>query len=513
MNKTEKKGGSKSLERQADLGCDYQMKQCLALGVLTFIKQQLKMSFVGQQQKLRHSSLMKQARLMSKVFFLNPAFVDKSDAEGILAAMIRSVEKVGVPWQEFKQKLVGMGSDGASIMLGKNNGVAAKLRALQPSMYFMSMSFSERTLIDYCRANLKGSFRTLNKKVLLPTRIGGTRWVGHLLRALDNFLTGYEAVKQHLEQICSPDAVERSSASTSGKAKGLLKLVKSKQVMLYCFFLADIATILFRLSKVFQRRECCASDLYGMVEETKNLIDLYNFGDDKLNQLVAHFGPCLESTNTAEAVFKWTAMKAALYSSDLDIKSLTWQRVNEMYLDNYGNILAIMDLILTIPGSSPECERGFRQMKSVKATFRSSLNEESLASQMTIRLHSPTIEKFDPLPAIQLWNSGVTRKPNFKDVTHQEKIREATAAVTKEMTAEIGAVVQETEPELVTEPITKEPIHILLPLGSCEDSDYSDDEEYSSEAGVFRSSELCAEKDSLRNKLLELSCVFSLLLQ
>ncbi|VDI13134.1 Hypothetical predicted protein [Mytilus galloprovincialis] len=371
-------------------------------------------------------------------------------------------------------------------------------------------------------------------------------------------------------KICSPDAVERSSASTSGKAKGLLKLVKSKHVMLYCYFLADIATILFRLSKVFQRRECCASDIYGMVEETNNLIDLYStkdgpfllkgkqslgltpdedigpvqqrrgesfssarqklidelkkslqsrfecvaviqamsicnfrswpvqsddnkteiadFGDGKLSQLIDHFGPCLESINTAEAVFEWSAMKTALYSSDLVIKSLTWQRVNEMHLENYGNILAIMDLILTIPGSSSECERGFRQMKSVKTTFRSSLNEESLASQMTIRLHSPPIEKFDPKPAILLWNSGVIRRPNFKDVAQQDKIKEATVNVTKETTAAINEHLAEVHEPILTEDIEPEPQHIIL---GCEDSDYSDDEEYSTESGVFRA--MCRE--------------------
>lgn len=37
--------------------------------------------------------------------------------------------------------------------------------------------------------------------------------------------------------------------------------------------------------------------------------------------------------------------------SDLDVKSLTWPRVNEMYPENYPNILAVMDLILTIPGN------------------------------------------------------------------------------------------------------------------------------------------------------------------
>jgi hypothetical protein len=67
-------------------------------------------------------------------FVLNPAFVDKGDADGILSEMRRSVEKVGVLWHEFLVKLVGMGSDGVSVMLGKNNGVAAKLRSLQPAM-------------------------------------------------------------------------------------------------------------------------------------------------------------------------------------------------------------------------------------------------------------------------------------------------------------------------------------------------------------------------------------------
>jgi hypothetical protein len=43
---------------------------------------------------------------------------------------------------------------------------------------------------------LKGSFKSLEEKVHLPTRIGGTRWVGHLLGALEKEfirLQGYQA--------------------------------------------------------------------------------------------------------------------------------------------------------------------------------------------------------------------------------------------------------------------------------------------------------------------------------
>ena len=41
-------------------------------------------------------------------------------------------------------------------------------------------------------ANLKGSFKSLEEKVHLPTRIGGTRWIGHLLRALEKKLSGLQ---------------------------------------------------------------------------------------------------------------------------------------------------------------------------------------------------------------------------------------------------------------------------------------------------------------------------------
>ena len=46
------------------------------------------------------------------------------------------------------------------------------------------------------RAN---SFQALGHTPLVPTRIGRTRWVGHLLRALDHFLRGYQGLVQHLE--------------------------------------------------------------------------------------------------------------------------------------------------------------------------------------------------------------------------------------------------------------------------------------------------------------------------
>ncbi|XP_069105153.1 zinc finger protein 862-like [Argopecten irradians] len=168
------------------------------------------------------------------VLFVNAAHVSKSDATGIVGAIKRSIENVDVSWEDFTRKLVGMGSDGASVMLGNKNGVAAQLRKLQPSMVavvnleacqdnvynirqqYQEISSDHSSMSNY-RSNLKDSFHSLGLKVMLPTRIGGTRWIGHLLRALTNFMSGYQAIKQHLEQVGS--ATEKVSNSTSGKAK------------------------------------------------------------------------------------------------------------------------------------------------------------------------------------------------------------------------------------------------------------------------------------------------------
>ena len=58
------------------------------------------------------------------------------------------------------------------------------------------------------------------------------------------------------------------SASTSGMANGLLKLIVCKNVVLYAYFLADVLTVLAQLSKMFQERDASASIIHGSLDET-----------------------------------------------------------------------------------------------------------------------------------------------------------------------------------------------------------------------------------------------------
>uniref|UniRef100_A0A1A8B7D6 Uncharacterized protein n=1 Tax=Nothobranchius furzeri TaxID=105023 RepID=A0A1A8B7D6_NOTFU len=64
----------------------------------------------------------------------------------------------------------------------------------------------------------------------MPTRTAGTRWVSHLLTALDHFLRGYSAIVQHLEQIQSPDSTGVQS-DQQAKARNYYRAATSLDVM------------------------------------------------------------------------------------------------------------------------------------------------------------------------------------------------------------------------------------------------------------------------------------------
>ena len=161
-----------------------------------------------------------------KVDFVGVKAVSKPDAMNIAEAVCSIMEtEVSTDW---KNKLVAFTTDGASVMTGVKNGVVSKLSADRPHVlgihclaHKLELAFSDgikksvmvRKVEDLLsglytlyhksgvnRANLKHHFRELQMKALMPTRIGGTRWLPHLFTALDHFLRGYAGIVSHLEE-------------------------------------------------------------------------------------------------------------------------------------------------------------------------------------------------------------------------------------------------------------------------------------------------------------------------
>ena len=104
-------------------------------------------------------------------------------------------------------------------MVGKKGGVSAFLTQLQPSCitvhcfaHHLELAYKdavkENKLYDSCivllmglyyfyhnspkqRQNLKRSFQSLNQSSVMPTCVGGTRWVGHIILAVEKLLNPF----------------------------------------------------------------------------------------------------------------------------------------------------------------------------------------------------------------------------------------------------------------------------------------------------------------------------------
>ena len=88
-----------------------------------------------------------------------------------------------------------------------------------------------------------------------------------------------------------------------------------------------------------------------------------------------------------------------MLTGEKKLKSTSWKALNRSHSDQLPNVLGLVDLILTIPASTAECERGFSAMKRVKSDWRASLNTSNLSDLM---LEGPSIDDFEPPRACQL---------------------------------------------------------------------------------------------------------------
>ena len=92
-----------------------------------------------------------------------------------------------------------------------------------------------------------------------------------------------------------------------------------------------------------------------------------------------------------------------VYRHGAELHTTSWSTINRQFVDITGDVLALIDLILTIPATSVETERGFSVMKRVKTDYRNKLRNPAMNDLMRIILLSPSEAAFDPAPAIEHW--------------------------------------------------------------------------------------------------------------
>jgi hypothetical protein len=155
----------------------------------------------------------------------------------------------------ISDKLVGMGSDGASNMTGSRSGLSTLLRQrINPEIvnvhcmcHRLELAFRDTlkksklydklmTLLIgihyFYKKSYKNKSALLNAieavgKGVLPPKVTGTRWLPHLCRGIGALLKTYRAL----------DAQLSTASHENAKAEGLLKLMLDKHVLAFAIFL------------------------------------------------------------------------------------------------------------------------------------------------------------------------------------------------------------------------------------------------------------------------------------
>ena len=147
------------------------------------------------------------------VKFLSLETTATPNAANILNAIETSVQKYGgLHLENFYSKLVGFGSDGASVMLGKKGGVASLMREKKPELqaihcyaHRLELAYKQvvtcstyyqkiGTLVSSLhtmyhksstlRTELEGLYRQRGPSCQVPTRAGRVRWIPFMIQAV-----------------------------------------------------------------------------------------------------------------------------------------------------------------------------------------------------------------------------------------------------------------------------------------------------------------------------------------
>ncbi|KAJ7997993.1 hypothetical protein DPEC_G00218120 [Dallia pectoralis] len=203
---------------------------------------------------------------------------------------------------------------------------------------------------------------------------------------------------------------------------------------MFSCFMHDCLTHLSNLSASMQRPSLTVAEVQTSLIATQAVLNTRtDCGDAYVECLIKHFGPLLASSGAHLDLIpdQWTFLKSSLYQQHPNMDQLTWPEINQRLGGQCPDFLQLVHVLLCIPASTADCERGFNLMNQVKSDWRSGLRSDTLSD-----LSSPDIEHFDPDSAIHLWHQASVRERRTDFMEREAKKRKAQLEDEKETSEE-----------------------------------------------------------------------------
>ncbi|XP_041844546.1 E3 SUMO-protein ligase KIAA1586-like [Melanotaenia boesemani] len=209
--------------------------------------------------------------------FLDLVELESQRAAGIEEALLNSLNTAGFSEEWLQKNWVSFVSDGASVMLGKNTGVATRLTERYPNLFTwhcmnhrleLAVSdavdevqavnhfkvFMEKIHNLYSQSNknareLQEAAQEVGSQVLSIDRVLSTRWVASSFRSVKAVWRSYEALNRHFENAAEDKTRNSKERQTY---RGLARRMQSKEFLCDLGPMYDVLSELSNLSQQLQ---------------------------------------------------------------------------------------------------------------------------------------------------------------------------------------------------------------------------------------------------------------------
>lgn len=148
--------------------------------------------------------------------------------------------------------------------------------------------------------------------------------------------------------------------------------------------------------------------------------DVVTFGEEEIDTLVNWYKYILTKNGCDVAAMQteWRMLKILVKGQFMDKAYVgLWEVMltKEPFCSDFKNILHLVEIMLVLPISAAQCERGFSAQNRIKSKVRNSLSVSTLEDLVRISTEGPSLELFDPEPSVKRWLSSSKRKrrPNY----------------------------------------------------------------------------------------------------
>ncbi|KAF3857696.1 hypothetical protein F7725_010897 [Dissostichus mawsoni] len=345
--------------------------------------------------------------------------LESQRAKDIEEALLNCLDTAGFTEEWLQKNWVSFVSDGASVMLGKNSGVATRLTARYPNLFTwhcmnhrleLAVSdavdevqavnhfkvFLEKIHNLYSQSNknsreLLEAAQEVGSQVLKIGRVLSTRWVASSFRSVKAVWTSYEALNRHFENAAGDQTRSSKERQTY---RGLARRMQSKEFLCDLGLMFDALSELANLSQQLQAHSVTLLRADHLLKRTIRV--LASFKDTQ--------GEKLEEALTAQALghLGSVPLESNAKLTPINAKQFLQSLINnlEKRLSFDGEMLHDLSVLDTGNWpSTPGIRHGEAQVKRLCRRFN--LGEEQAVNGMRDFLEHPDSEPESLKPLIQ----------------------------------------------------------------------------------------------------------------